>query len=146
MSTVPKSSRVVAKTGTRSVGRVMSAERGTLVTLVCAINAIGNSVPPMFIFPRRTTGTILSGGPHGSIGKTMDPVGSKRKFGRAMWNISSNSQDPHKDSPILLILDNHVYCPYQPSTCAMNITSPSVTSTTLLTHKLQGLDRVVYGR
>lgn len=30
-----------------------SAERGTLVTVAIAVNTIGNSIPPMFIFPRK---------------------------------------------------------------------------------------------
>ncbi|KAK3762513.1 hypothetical protein RRG08_017235 [Elysia crispata] len=106
MSTVPKSSRVVAKTGTRSVGRVVSAERGTLVTLVCAINAIGNSVPPMFIFPRKTyRDHFIRGGPPGSIGRAN---GSAIDLCRE-HNITLLSLPPH---------------------CS---------------HKLQPLDRVVYG-
>ncbi|RUS83591.1 hypothetical protein EGW08_008645 [Elysia chlorotica] len=69
VSTVPSSARVVAKTGSRSVGRIVSAERGTLVTLVCAINAIGNSIPPMFIFPRKHfKDHFLIGAPPGSKG------------------------------------------------------------------------------
>lgn len=43
VSTVPKQGRVIAPKGI--VGRNVSAEKGTNVTLVCAINATGNSVP-----------------------------------------------------------------------------------------------------
>ena len=51
VTTGPESNSVIAKQGTRLVRRIVSGERGTLVPLVCAINAVGNSVPPMFIFP-----------------------------------------------------------------------------------------------
>ena len=34
------------------VGKVTSAERGMLVTTLVAINACGNSVSAMFVFPR----------------------------------------------------------------------------------------------
>ena len=45
VTTVPSQNRVtvLAKKGTRSVGRIVSAERGTLVTIVCAINAVGTT-------------------------------------------------------------------------------------------------------
>ena len=33
-----------------------SAERGSLVIIAVAVNARGNSVPPFFVFPRKTTG------------------------------------------------------------------------------------------
>jgi len=35
---------------------VTSAERGSLVTMAVAVNANGNSIPPFFVFPRKTTG------------------------------------------------------------------------------------------
>lgn len=46
------SSKVVATEGQKQIGRITSSERGTLVTLVGAINAIGNSIRPFLIFPR----------------------------------------------------------------------------------------------
>ncbi|EFX67521.1 hypothetical protein DAPPUDRAFT_115384 [Daphnia pulex] len=30
---------------------IVSAERGTLVTVVCAVSAFGNTIPPFFVFP-----------------------------------------------------------------------------------------------
>lgn len=41
---------VIAQKGTRQVGALTSVERGTLVIVALAINAIGNSVSPIFIF------------------------------------------------------------------------------------------------
>ena len=35
------------------MGGMTSAERGTNVTMVYGVNAIGNSIPPMFLFPRK---------------------------------------------------------------------------------------------
>lgn len=52
VTTVQSPKQVVAEKGKKQVGAITSAERGELVTVVCAINATGNSVPPMFIFPR----------------------------------------------------------------------------------------------
>ena len=38
--------------GIKQVGSITSAERAELVTVVCAVNAAGNAIPPMFVFPR----------------------------------------------------------------------------------------------
>jgi len=46
-----------------------SDERGTLVTICCAVNAIGNAVPPLFVFPRvNFKQHMLTGAPVGSVG------------------------------------------------------------------------------
>ena len=52
-STVVRSSKIVAAKGKRNVGAVTSRERGTDVTVVIAVPASGNTVPPMFAFPRK---------------------------------------------------------------------------------------------
>lgn len=46
-----------------------SGERGTLVTMIAAVSASGNSVPPLFVFPRvNFKPFMLNGAPVGSIG------------------------------------------------------------------------------
>ncbi len=52
ITTVQTPDRVIAKRGTKQVGAMTSAERGSLVSIACAVNAIGNTVPPMFVSPR----------------------------------------------------------------------------------------------
>jgi hypothetical protein len=47
VTTVQKPSKVVAQKGLKQIGAVTSQERGTLVTVVVAINALGNSAPPV---------------------------------------------------------------------------------------------------
>ena len=44
--------KIIAATGVKQVGAMVSAKRGPLVTLCCAISASGNTIPPMFFFPR----------------------------------------------------------------------------------------------
>lgn len=69
VTTVQKLVRVVARHGARQVGALTSAERGTLVTLAFAANALGNPKPPMFVFPRvRYHDHFLRDRPMGSIG------------------------------------------------------------------------------
>ena len=52
VTTVQKPDKVVARRGFKQVGSITSAERGTLVTVACAVSAIGNTIPPFFMFPR----------------------------------------------------------------------------------------------
>lgn len=66
---VQRTQKVIALRGTKQVGQVTSAERGTLVTVCCGINALGNSIPPFFIFPRVNFKTyMLNEAPVGSDG------------------------------------------------------------------------------
>lgn len=52
LTSVQTPEKVLAPKGTKQIGQVTSAERGELVTMCCAINAIGNAIPPFFVFPR----------------------------------------------------------------------------------------------
>ena len=52
ISTVHVPPKVIAPKGKKQVGGMTSAERGTTVTMIAAVSASGNSVPPLFVFPR----------------------------------------------------------------------------------------------
>jgi len=65
LTTVQNPGKIVAQKG---VKQVTSAERGKLVTLCCAVNALGHAIPPMFIFPRVWDHeSLVDGGPPGCI-------------------------------------------------------------------------------
>jgi hypothetical protein len=69
ITTVQKPGRILAKKGTKQVGRVVSGEKGQTTTVVCAMSATGFYVPPMFIFKRkRWTDLLLRDCPAGSVG------------------------------------------------------------------------------
>jgi len=62
------SGKIVAQKGVKQVGAVTSGERGKLVTL-CHSNALGHSIPPMFVFTRVWYHEhLVDGGPPGCIG------------------------------------------------------------------------------
>ncbi|ELU12087.1 hypothetical protein CAPTEDRAFT_205214 [Capitella teleta] len=52
LMTVQKPPKVIAAKGVKQIGQITSAERGVLVTMVGCINAQGNSIPPLLVFPR----------------------------------------------------------------------------------------------
>ena len=52
ISPVVQPSKILVKKGVKQIGEISSAERAVLVTMCCCINAIGNALPPVYIFPR----------------------------------------------------------------------------------------------
>ncbi|XP_065658716.1 uncharacterized protein LOC136083243 [Hydra vulgaris] len=117
LTTVQKPVKVLAGRGSKQVGRITSAERGTLVTACCASNAIGNSIPPLFIFPRvKFQDYMIKEGPPGC------------------------------ESPVLLLLDSHeshISVKGLELTIQHGITMISFPPH--CSHKLQPLDRTVFG-
>lgn len=110
VTTVQRPCKIVAEKGVKQVGATVSQERGTLVTLCCGANAIGNSIPPFFVFPRvNFQAQWLATAPPGSAA-----TGHAKATG---WMTSENFLDfmkhfqkhtkPSADHPVLLILDNH---------------------------------------
>lgn len=76
VTTVQTPSRVISRRGIKQVGRITSSERGVLVTMAIAISAIGNCVPPFFVFPRvKYQPHFVNGGPEGCVG-TANPSGN----------------------------------------------------------------------
>ena len=105
---VQKPSRIIGSTEVKQVGAVVSAERGQLVTICCAVSAIGNMVPPMCIFPRmRYRDPYVTGAPPNSI-SAAHPSG---------WMTAENFLTFRKHfvrhvrysqaETVLLILNNH---------------------------------------
>ncbi|CAG4958811.1 unnamed protein product [Colias eurytheme] len=53
ISTVQDPGKILAPKGMKRIGSITCWERGKNITLLCAMNAVGGFVPPMFIFPRK---------------------------------------------------------------------------------------------
>jgi len=147
VTTVQKPTKVLAGRGTKQVGRMTSAERGTLVTMCCAVNATGTALPPFFVFPRVYFRDImLQGAPAGSTGTahpsgwmTVDTFLVFMKHFAACVRCSPASQ-------VLMLLDNHgshISLPtieFAKQNGIIMLSFPPHCS-----HKLQPLDRSVYG-
>lgn len=147
ITTVHIPPKVVAGKGVKQVGQVTSGERGKLVTIIAAINTIGNTVPPMLIFPRANfKDHMLKGSPPGTIGSA-NPSGwsNPEMFMKYLKHFVSHVK-PSSQAPIILIMDNHEshitieaidYCKDHNITI---LTLPPHTS-----HKLQPLYCTVFG-
>ena len=146
-TTVHKPAKVLATTGAKQVGAIVSAERGQLVTLCCAVNAVGNSVPPMFIFPRvNYRDNFVNGGPVGCVGRA-HPSGwmTAAGFLTFLKHFVAHVR-PSPTDKVILLLDNHVshlsvdVLKFAKDNGVVMVSFPPHCS-----HKLQPLDRSVYG-
>ncbi|XP_066950693.1 uncharacterized protein [Macrobrachium rosenbergii] len=108
VTTVQKPVKVVARKGSKQIGKMTSAERGTLVTVAIAVSAIGNAVPPFFVFPRvHFRDHFLTNGPPGSSGAA-NPSGwmKESNFLEFLKHFVKHTKCS-KEHPVLLLLDNH---------------------------------------
>lgn len=147
VTTVQKPNKVVAIKGTKQVGAVTSGERGTLVTVCTAVSAVGNTVPPLFIFPRKKYHAhFIRGGPPGCIGEANGSGWMNEETFLIFMKHFVKQVRPTPENKVLLLLDNHDSHLYVPTIefCKANgvvlLSFPPHTS-----HKLQPLDRGVYG-
>jgi len=147
VTTVQRPCQVLAAKGAKQVGHRTGAERGTLITVCCCVNAIGNSVPPFFIFPRvRFSDRMISGCPPGSVG-VASPSGWMNAETFLQWmKHFINHTRCGVDNKVLLILDNHEsHVSYECLELAKRSGVMMVTLPPHCSHKLQPLDRTVFG-
>ncbi len=147
-STVPNfTEKVISPTGKRHVGKVSSADRGILITVVACISASGNVMPPTFIFPRkRKDESLLHGAPPGSHLMVSDSgyINTDR-FDE--WMKIFNYTRPTAGRLVLLILDNHVS--HMSLEAVLYAREHNVIMLTIPPHtsqKLQPLDRGLFGK
>ncbi|XP_065672259.1 uncharacterized protein LOC136090079 [Hydra vulgaris] len=147
LTTVHKPVKVIAGKGVKQIGQVTSAERGALVTMVDCINALGNFIPPFFIFPRvHLRSHMLKGAPTGKKGNANPRGWINTEIFLKWFDHFVEYGHPSKDHPLLLIMDNHKT---HISIDLMDKAKESnVVFLTLPPHcsrKLQALDRSVFG-
>lgn len=147
LTTVQRPAKIIAGKGTKQVGRMTSAERGTLITACCCVSAIGNSIPPYFVFPRvHFKSNMIAGGPSGCAG-TAYPSGWMTSENFLLWmNHFAKFCHCSVANPVLLLLDNHEsHISYDCLQFAKQNGITMVSFPPHTTHKLQPLDVSVYG-
>ena len=103
-----KPSKVLGRCGKKQIGCLTSAERGTLVTAVIAMNAAGNYVPPMLIFPRvRRKPEMMNGAPPGSIFACHPSGWMQTDLFTDWFRHFIAFAKPANNKPVLLVLDGH---------------------------------------
>lgn len=147
VSSVHRPPKVIASKKLKQVGGITSTERGFNTTVIACINAVGNSVPPVFVFPRvHFKRHMLNGAPPGSYGTCNQSGWSTGEIFVEFLDHFIKHVKPDKDNKVLLIMDNHEsHITVEAINKAKDngiilFTIPPHTS-----HKLQPLDRGVFG-
>ena len=146
-TTVQKPTKIIAATGVKQVGAVVSAERGQLVTLCCAVSATGNMIPPMLIFPRvHCKEHFVKGAPTGSIVR-VHPSGwmTSENFFSWMKHFVSHVRPSNKDKVLLLLDNHHSHVTLETIDYAKEHGIVLLSFPPHCSHKLQPLDRAVMG-
>lgn len=145
--TVVQSPNVIAKTGQKQVGQCVSAERGQLITMCAIVNALGNTIPPVFVFPRaRFHDSMLFGAPAGSLGLANNPKSgwmTAPLFLQVLQHIQKTTRCSNADK-ILILMDNHEsHCSIDAINYCRNNGIVLLTFPPHCTHKMQPLDVAV---
>jgi hypothetical protein len=147
ISTVQNPSKVIANKGCKQVGKIVSAERGTTTTVVCAMNAAGSYIPPVFIFKRqKMNDRLMRNSPTCSLGLP-SPSGwmDTDLFLKYMDHFIKFAK-PSVSNPLLIILDGHQS---HKSLALIDLARENhITIVTIpphTSHRLQPLDLTVYG-
>lgn len=139
--------KIVARRGVRHVGQATSAERGVLCSLVGIVNAAGESLPPVYVFPR------VNFKEHMMTGAPKDSLGLAHKSGymvtelflKVLQHIASNTKCT-PENPVLLILDGHAsHVALEVILKAKELGIILLTLPPHCSHKMQPLDVSVFG-
>lgn len=108
LHTVHKPSKIIAGKGVKQVGKITSAERGDLVTIICCFSAAGNYIPPFLLFPRKLMNDrLMKNAPPGSQGFATENGWSNTEIFTSWMKHFINCVRPSKEKHVCLILDNH---------------------------------------
>lgn len=147
VSTVLDTPKILAPKSQKQVGQIVSAERGELMTFGAIISASGNTIPPLFVFPRvHYKDHFLEGAPEGSIGAANRSGWINADiFVSVLKHIQKHTLSS-KEHPILLLCDNHEsHISLQAITYARDNGIIFVSFPPHTSHRLQPLDVGVFG-
>lgn len=142
-----KPPKVLSRTGKKQVGVISSVERGKLTTVVCCCNAAGSFIPPFLIFGRkRMVSRLLDGAPPGTTATCSDNGWINGPVFLEWLRHFVEITRPTAEKKVILVMDNHQSHKYLDAleyASQNNVIFLSLAPHT--THKMQPLDRCVYG-
>ena len=111
ITNVHKPCNIEATKGAREVNKITSGERGATVTVICAMSAAGQYVPPMMIWPCKTMAdALMRGAPPGSISAVSDNGWTDCSLFVKWLHHFISFAKCSLDSPSILIIDGHGLC------------------------------------
>lgn len=143
ISTVHENTKVISVKGKRQCGKLTSGERGRNVTLMFCMSAIGQFIPPLFIFPRQKMNQrLMIGAPDESFGVAQANGWMNAEIFLTWLKHFAKHAHPTEQSPVLLVLDGH--CSHKELEVILYARSQHIhmlSTPPHTTHKLQPLDR-----
>ena len=95
--------KIFAPKNVKQIGAMTSAERGVNVTVIAGINAVGNAIPPLFVFPHiHFKHHMLNRAPPGSV-VAVNPSGWSNEI---IFEQYISHVRPSKESPVLITMDS----------------------------------------
>ncbi|XP_055708232.1 uncharacterized protein LOC129805249 [Phlebotomus papatasi] len=108
LSTVLQPPKVLADKKAKQVGKCVTTERGESITICAFVNAAGESIPPVYLFPRKKTHPeYMEGSLEGSIAFYNDRGYMDSPTFLKVLDHFKNHTFASTNNEILLILDNH---------------------------------------
>lgn len=110
ITTVMPPAKVVAPKGKKQVAHISSQERGELVTFVGMVNAVGGTVPPVFVYPRVRNPEEYLGDEYPT---SAIALGNKKGwmtselFPKVLQHFANTVKSSVENNKVLLLLDNH---------------------------------------
>ena len=149
VSTFVQSPNIVAQLGTKQVGQAVSVERGTMITIYMVINSFGNTVPPVFIFPRsKLRDSLMFGAPPGSLQLVNSPQSSCTTgtlFLKVLEHVQKHTSSSKEDITNLLKDNHESFCTLDSILCATENCITLVAFPPQCSHRLLPLDVAVMG-
>ena len=109
MTTVPNHPpKIVGTRNKKQVGIASSAERGINTTVLVTVSALGNTMPPLFVFPRaKNNPQLLRGAPEGSVQDNAKSGWMQSDIFFRWLERFITFTNASVEAPVLLILDGH---------------------------------------
>lgn len=147
ITTVQVPPKILAPKGKKQIGGMTSGERRINVTMIAAVSASGNSVPPLFVSPHvNFKPFMLNGAPPGSVGAANPSGWYNETIFMQFLQLFIQHVHPSAEKPVLILLDNHK------NHISLSVIDLAKSSDVVLltfhphtSHRVQPLDREVFG-
>lgn len=146
ITNVHKPMNIIATKGAREVGKMTSGEKGKTVTVLCATNAAGAYIPPMFIFPRkRMVESLMNNAPPGAIGHcTESGWTDEESFVKWMKHFIDIAKPSLAEKHIIILDGHHSHKTLAAIEYARLHGIELITLPPHCTHKMQPLDKTFF--
>ncbi|XP_076035777.1 uncharacterized protein LOC143021873 isoform X2 [Oratosquilla oratoria] len=147
ITTVQNVPKILATREQKQIGQTAAAERGTLITVCCCVNAVGRSLPPAMIFPRvHFKDFMTKGSPTGTLGLATQSEWMNSDLFPLVLQHFIKHMGCSTEKPAVLFMDNHEsHLSLEVMEMARKHGLSIITFPPHTSHKLQPLDVSVYG-